>query len=152
MKYIIVSFFLFITLSSCFGQKKVIIEKDSLLKESKLSDLLFINESFRNSIHEGNKVVLRVNNKGFYEYKKDSTLYNGSLDITLHKDFNNDTGPKIYGSLSGDIKDGKKEGEWEKEVFVKGEESAIVKVMNYANGVLHGKYQVFDLKGNVLTP
>ncbi|WP_205635367.1 hypothetical protein, partial [Flavivirga aquatica] len=113
---------------------------------------MLVNESLTDSGLAYGTSVLRINDEGLYERIKDSLLFNGLLHMVLREDYYNDTGPTPYGFLSGDIKDGKKEGEWEKEVFVKGEESAIVKVMNYANGVLHGKYQVFDLKGNVLTP
>ncbi|OEK07627.1 hypothetical protein A8C32_17680 [Flavivirga aquatica] len=127
----------------------MIIEEVELIEEVKFLDVVTLNESLRD-IFEYN-LVLSVSEEGLYKYVKDSTLYNGSFYMTLHDNFDSDTGEIPYGFLSGKIEDGKKEGNWEKGILTnKG--AVIVKLINYSNGVLHGKYQVFDLKGNVLTP
>lgn len=141
---------------NCNGQKKVIIENDTLKTLEKLEDYVSADKSLSRDSFSNGVSILQINELGLYQYTKDSTLFNGKLRIALLKDLNNDTGPRTYGYLSGNIINGKKQGEWKKEIYI-GDNStnkiyATVKVANYSHGTLHGKYQIYNLNGEILTP
>ena len=140
---------------SCQSQKQIVITPDANISEDKLSNFILVDESLSIDGFSEGKRVLEIDNQGRYQYIQDTTLFEGTLRIALLKDLNNDTGPKTYGYLTGRIEKGKKEGEWKKEIIVeKGDnfKYTTVKLLNYSKGVLNGKYQVFNLNGEVLSP
>lgn len=143
----------------CTAQNKVVsndkIEQDPL--ETALP-LLSIND-FNMKEHYVNysfesKFTVIINKDGLYQFK-DSTLVNAKTKIWLHSGFekNSDTDSDFstYGFLEGTIIEGKKEGKWSKKISVSQKQKYVtVKTFNYQNGVLDGKYQVFDSDGNPL--
>ncbi len=148
MKHRILSFLLSLILFNCLGQKKVVIEdveREYLTEE--------VTEHLRKIplLEEEAKQVMTINNEGLYIYVKDSTLVNANMKIALYSLPNNSTNTHLTGYLKGLIKGGKKEGSWVKE-WKKGNTFVIVKRFNYSNGILDGKYEVFDLDGKVLSP
>ncbi len=103
---------------------------------------------------------LYTDDNGLYRHK-DSTLINAKIKIYLHTfpKVNSSTitdcekDPICYGYLEGKIINGRKEGKWLKKIkTTKHPHDIIVKVLHYDNGVLNGKYQVYDTNGKALYP
>jgi len=151
-------------LFSCSAQKKQIIideikevQPDTLIEESLFS--LHINDyDLTESLLNERELV--INESGLYQYK-DSTLVNAKTKIWLHKfpkidknKISDSREPPIsYGYLEGKIINGKKEGKWLKKIKTpKQPHYVIVKILHYANGVLDGKYQVYNTNGRALFP
>lgn len=146
---------------NCSAQKDTIQIKEVFpveIEEDILFALLYINDY--NLEDETAELKIVVNEKGLYQYK-DSTLVNANTKIWLHKfpkinkNKITDCGelPIPYGYLEGKIINGKKEGKWFKKIKIpKQPHYVIVKMLHYKNGVLDGKYQVYDTNGKVLYP
>ncbi|MDO6674202.1 hypothetical protein Q4517_01395 [Tenacibaculum sp. 1_MG-2023] len=133
-------------------QLDTLVEKDILLMPLYVDDY-----SLEDKI---TKLKIIINEYGLYQFK-DSVLVDGEMEITLHE-FSKIDKDKItdceeppipYGYLEGDIINGKKEGKWLKKIQVpKPPYNIIVKILHYKNGVLDGKYQVYNTKGRALYP
>ncbi len=135
-------------------------QKDTLYIEEKLSidtvvepyvlPILEINDYDLRGHFKNENLKVVINDLGAYQYK-DSTLVNAKIKLWLHTDFTNCTGPNTFGYWTGNIIDGKKNGEWIKKIReTKSKQYVTVKISNYTYGILDGKYQVFDLNGNTL--
>ena len=144
---------------SCSAQKRQIsieeVQLDSLIEIPLFSLRINDYDLSESILHE---YQLEVNDQGVYYYK-DSVLVNAEIEIILHKSpeiktdsIADDEAPLIaYGVLEGKIINGKKEGEWTKKIKnAKSSNYVTVKVLHYSNGVLEGKYQVFNTSGELL--
>ncbi|GGX07858.1 hypothetical protein [Aquimarina muelleri] len=151
MKNISLCLFLFLVFSKCFSQKEVIIkESEREFFTEKITEYLKIVPI---SEYKNTKQLMIINKEGLYEYVKDSSLVSAQIEISLYSAINDSLNPSLIGHLKGFIKEGKREGIWTKEIFNKKKNKfVVVKTFNYLNGVLNGKYQVFDLNGKILSP
>ncbi|WP_234859058.1 hypothetical protein [Aquimarina aquimarini] len=151
MKHITLYFLLLLNLSSCFSQKKGVIEKiEREYFTEKITEHLT-----KVPLLEGydTEQVITINKEGLYVYIKDSTIVNADMEISLYSEPNDSVNTHLIGYLKGLIKEGKREGIWTKEFKTnKQNEFVTVKRFNYSNGILDGKYQVFDINGKVLSP
>lgn len=150
MKILILYILLLLNLSSCIAQKEGVtteIKRDYVIEE--------VTENLRKIPllqDEDTERVMTINDEGLYIYIKDSTIVNANMEISLYSEPNDSISTHLIGYLKGLIREGKKEGLWIKE-FKNEEENKFVKVkeMNYTNGILDGKYQVYDINGKVLS-
>ena len=149
---------------SCSAQKKLINVK--IIQHAKIDTSLVEKILFPIRINDYNledeiaKLKITVTEEGLYKYK-DSTLVNASTKIYLHK-FSKieknkiqdcEKPPVFYGYLEGNIINGRKEGKWLKKIkTLKRPHYIIVKIYHYKNGVLDGKYQIYDTNGTALVP
>ncbi|QZT38541.1 hypothetical protein K5X82_06515 [Halosquirtibacter xylanolyticus] len=77
----------------------------------------------------------------------DSTKLNAVVYIYLTK---LEEKNRVYGWISGKIKDGKRDGAWTKEVYTIKRKHVVVQKLNYRNGLLDGDYFVYNLQGEIL--
>ncbi len=152
MKLLIFILYLFFVCTYCISQNtKLILDEignDTLLSNEDHLSLYFVNDY--NMKDEFKNIEILVNEKGEYINKNSMTPISCMMKITLHDNKQSDLGPDITGFLKGKIINGKKEGLWIKAIYNNGE-SKVIKNMNYRNGLLNGKYCVFNIKGDTLS-
>ncbi len=145
MKLLLFIFNLLLGLTTVYGQGMIKYAKNqSLEKSNKSLPVLHIIDYTLRDIDSG--VKLHINSKGQYQYS-DSSIVNAIVYLYLTK---GDDNSSVYGWLNGKIINGKREDTWIKKVYIKKKKTALVKEMHYNNGLLNGKYYVYNIKGEIL--
>ncbi len=109
-------------------------------------NLINISLSSNKDEFTGKEIILTEDNSYIY---KDSSFADGQYTIWLTRSKGDINDLIIYGHLEGNVVNGKKEGEWRKYIYAR-DTTLLVKISNYSNGLLDGKYIIFDYDGDTL--